>query len=65
MKALNIILAAVGGVIVGCAAGMLLAPKKGSETRQDIIDFIKAKNPFMKDDKVEALAERIADELKA
>jgi gas vesicle protein len=29
----------LGGVVVGAVAGLLLAPKKGSETREDIGDW--------------------------
>lgn len=65
MKAFSIILAALGGAVVGAAAGMLFAPKKGSETREEIYDFIKEKCPFMKSDKIQELADRIADEIKA
>ena len=32
-------LAFLGGAVVGAVAGMLLAPKSGKETRQDIKDF--------------------------
>ena len=34
----------LGGVAVGAAAGMLYAPKKGSETRADIADWTKKRN---------------------
>ena len=36
----GIILAGVVGVICGAVAGLLLAPKSGSETREDIADLI-------------------------
>ncbi|MCC8119092.1 MAG: YtxH domain-containing protein [Bacteroidales bacterium] len=64
MKGLNILLAVIGGAVAGAAAGLLLAPKRGSETREEIIEFIKEKCPFMKNSKVEELADRIAEEIK-
>lgn len=63
MKALNIFIAALGGVVVGAAAGMLMAPKKGVETRREIIDYLQDKFPFLKRSKVEELADKIAEEI--
>lgn len=64
MKGLNILLAVLGGAVAGAAVGMLFAPKRGVETREEIMDFIKEKCPFMKHSKVEELADRIAQEIK-
>lgn len=63
MKALNIFIAALGGVVVGAAAGMLMAPKKGVETRREIVDYLQEKFPFLKRSKVEELADKIAEEI--
>ena len=64
MKNLDIFLAVIGGAAVGACAGMLLAPKKGKDTREDIIEYIKEKFPSLKRNKLEALADRIAEEIK-
>ncbi len=43
MDKLGILLALGGGVAIGVAAGILLAPDKGSETRQRIMRLAKNK----------------------
>ena len=63
MKALNVALAVAGGVAVGAALGLLLAPKSGKETRNDIKDFIRSKCPLMKESRLNALVDKIRTEL--
>ena len=63
MKALNVVLAVAGGVAVGAAVGLLLAPKSGKETRDDIKSFLRSKCPFMKEKRLDALVEKIREEL--
>jgi len=64
MKNLDIFLAAVGGAVAGAAIGLLFAPGRGSDTRDEIKKFIKKHFPFVKSNKLEELADRIADEIK-
>lgn len=63
MKALPMILALAGAAAVGAAAGILLAPRKGEETRENIKDFLKSHCPLMKEKRLEALADQIAAEM--
>ena len=64
MKALNVVIAAAAGVVVGAAAGILLAPRRGSETREAIMDYLKAHCPKCKKQNLEVLADQIAEEIR-
>ncbi|GIV01285.1 MAG: hypothetical protein KatS3mg015_0115 [Fimbriimonadales bacterium] len=62
-------LAGVGvGALIGAAAGLLMAPKPGAETRQDLsqkFDELKAKvQEYIREKrkKAEKIAEQVADE---
>lgn len=61
MKASELILAALGGAVVGAATALLFAPEKGSKTRKNIKEFIKDNCPFVKEGDVEKLADRIEE----
>lgn len=63
-KALPIIVAAVGGALVGAAAALLTAPQKGSDTRSAIKDFAKSHCPGLKDRQLERIADQIAQEIR-
>lgn len=65
MKPVTIALAVAGGALAGAAAALLLAPKSGAATRQDIVDFVKTHCPLLKNKKVAELAEQIEADLLA
>lgn len=64
MKGFPIVIAALGGALVGAAAALLLAPQKGSDTRDSIKKFIRSHVPGIKASELESLADQIADEIK-
>ncbi len=65
MKSFGYLAAFLGGAVVGAAAGLLLAPEKGSDTREKvgkaIDDFMKKHNIKMPSNDVDDLVNDLQD----
>ena len=64
MKALNIVVAFLGGVALGSAAGILFAPEKGEDTRKKIADLLRQKGVKLNRAEMDDLVDQIAAEVK-
>lgn len=63
MKALNCLLAFVGGAAVGAIAGLLLAPEKGSDLRDKIAEALRKRGIRLSTKEMDNLIDEIAEEL--
>ena len=64
MKALSIVAAFLGGGTLGAAAGILVAPEKGADTRRKIAEVLRKKGIRLTRDEMDDLVDQIAAEVK-
>lgn len=65
MKQLSIFAAFLGGALVGAAAGLLLAPEKGTETRERIAEALRKKGIKLNRKDMNELAAEIANNIES
>ena len=65
MKALDFLVAFVGGAAVGAACGLLFAPEKGSELREKIAEALRKRDIKLNRKEMSELVDEIAEELQA
>ncbi|MCR4994139.1 MAG: YtxH domain-containing protein [Bacteroidales bacterium] len=63
MKAVDCILAFIGGAIIGAATGILLAPEKGTDTRERIAEALRKRGIRLNSKEMSDLVDDITEEL--
>lgn len=63
MKALNYFITFLGGVAIGSVAGLLLAPEKGSDTRERIAEALRKRGIKLNKKDMDALVSDISEEI--
>ena len=63
MKAINYLVAFMGGIVVGSVAGILLAPEKGVDTREKIVEALRKRGIKLNRKEMDALVDDISEEL--
>lgn len=63
MKGLNIALAVVAGAVAGAAVGLLFAPKKGADTRDEIKKYLRSKGLELRKNDLDDIVDEIVEEI--
>lgn len=65
MKALNYLVAFIGGAAIGTACGLLFAPEKGVDLREKIAEVLRKRGIKLNKKEMSDLVDEIAEELKS
>lgn len=65
MKALNYLVAFLGGAAVGTAVGLLFAPEKGSDLREKIAEALRKRGIRLSSKDMASLVDDIVEEIQA
>jgi len=65
MKALDFMVAFIGGAAVGAACGLLFAPEKGSDLREKIAEALRKRGIKLNRKEMTELVDEIAEELQS
>lgn len=65
MRTFNYLMAFISGLTIGAAAGLLLAPEKGIDTRERIAEALRKRGIRLNRKEMDALVSDISEELSA
>lgn len=63
MKAINYFVTFLGGVAIGSVVGLLMAPEKGADTRERIIEALRKRGIHLNRKEMDDLVDDITEEL--